>query len=87
MLASLSRNGLSMLAGGTNGTFTPHLFTRLQALYPSLASEWNLESVQVTTAFQPTFLQRFSSNLQTLNDQQALNHPWGSESSLGASTR
>lgn len=58
------------------GVVTPHIFTRLQALYPSLASEWNLQPVQVTTAFQPaqpTFLQRFSSNLQTLNDQQALN--------------
>jgi hypothetical protein len=40
------------------GVVTPHIFTRLQALYPSLASEWNLQSVQVTTAFQPTFLQR-----------------------------
>lgn len=51
------------------GVVTPHIFTRLQALYPSLASEWNLQPVQVTTAFQPaqpTFLQR-SVSISTLN--------------------
>ena len=43
------------------GVVTPNTFARLQVLYPSLASEWSLQPVQVTTTFlppQPTSLQR-----------------------------
>jgi len=43
------------------GVATPNIFSRLQALYPSLTSDWGLEPVQVKTMFspsQPTFLPR-----------------------------
>lgn len=46
------------------GVVTRNTFARLQILYPSLASEWSLQAVQVTTTFQPPqpiFLQRLAS--------------------------